>query len=429
MSPLKLRTFHISQNYRNVSAVTATLLDSPRTHLSACLALTAVGAAVGAVLFRDAEAGGLRIAAVGLCALLALAARPFWRTGWGAALAWAPWLLLAFSGQFGAGAAFAAPAAAVALGRGALASSLLAALALGLGLVTPGWAEPGPEGALGGALAAAFALGVLLAARLRPPVGSAAPPSVPAAAPSAPAVAELAHELRTPLHQILGFAEIIEERLLGPAEETYREYAGLIRVSGRNLLELTEGWLEHARLSAGKRELYKERFDLSELLAEAARGFAPLAGVKSLRIEREEAGPVPVLADRRAWRQIATNLLANAVKFSPEGGLVRLRVRRLGSAALLEVEDSGPGVALSERPKLTRPFFRTAAAGGVEGTGLGLSIVRGLIELHQGGLEIGDSPLGGALFRASAPVFDESAPLGLDDGEPGGEITRLDQHT
>lgn len=239
-------------------------------------------------------------------------------------------------------------------------------------------------------------------------------------------IAELAHEMRTPLHQILGFAEIIEAQMLGPLDHKYTEYAGLIGVSGRHLLDLTDSWLERARLQAGARTLELEEFDLQALASEALRGFSRLAALKQIRLHLEGEA-CPVRADRRAWRQILLNLLGNAIKFTPEGGEVCLRVGAVDGQAWLHVEDSGPGIAPQDRARILRPFERAANASRQDGVGLGLSIVLGLVRLHDGEVQISASDLGGAMFGVSAPIGLAGPVTGLQINQGGGEIPRLEQ--
>lgn len=270
--------------------------------------------------------------------------------------------------------------------------------------------------------------GALLVRWCRPERPEPPMPLAPAPAPfQEREIAELAHEMRTPVHQILGFAEVIELQMLGPIEASYAEYAGLIGVSGKHLLDLTDSWLERARLQSGARTLDTEDFDLHDLAGEALRGFGELARLKRLSLTLE--GTVcRVRADRRAWRQILINLVGNALKFSPEGGVVRVAVGREGAMAVLEVEDSGPGIAMQDRARILRPFERGPGAGTQDGVGLGLSIVAALVGLHRGDLAILDGRLGGALFRASAPIGQGGAVAGLEIEQGCGEIPRLEQH-
>ena len=169
-----------------------------------------------------------------------------------------------------------------------------------------------------------------------------------------------------------------------------------------------------------------EEFDLHALAGEALRGFSRLAALKQIRLALEGEA-CPVQADRRAWRQILLNLLGNAIKFTPEGGEVRLRVGAKHGEAWLHVEDSGPGIAPQDRTRILRPFERASNASRQDGVGLGLSIVLGLARLHDGEVQISTSDLGGAMFSVSAPIGLAGPVAGLQINQGGGEISRLEQ--
>lgn len=218
--------------------------------------------------------------------------------------------------------------------------------------------------------------------------------------------AELSHELRTPLNHILGFADVMALGLHGPLAPKHQEYLGLIQLSARNLLELVTGLMDLSRIESGKHELEVQRFDAREVLAEAAAVFGEAARAKGVLVVAEAAErPLPVDADPRALRQILANLIANAVKFTPERGEVRVRAFAEGGALALEVDDDGPGIPAAERARLGQAFERGAGALGVEGVGLGLSIVRAFAALHGGRLILGESARGGTLARVEAPVL------------------------
>jgi cell cycle sensor histidine kinase DivJ len=216
--------------------------------------------------------------------------------------------------------------------------------------------------------------------------------------------AELAHEFRTPLNHILGFADAMRQRLFGPMHERYGEYAELIHTSGRHLLDLVNGLLDLTRLEAGRYPLELEDFDFrfgAEEVIQLARDSARAKAI-ALAIDADEE--LPVRADARALRQILTNLVANAIKFTPEGGVVTARARLVGDNLVLEVQDNGPGIAPGERARLGAPFERGAAAAQAEGAGLGLALVRGFAAALGGGLGFDAAPGGGALVRVTMPV-------------------------
>jgi cell cycle sensor histidine kinase DivJ len=211
--------------------------------------------------------------------------------------------------------------------------------------------------------------------------------------------------LRTPLNHILGFSDVMRQRLFGPLHDKYGEYIDLIHASGRNLLDLVNGLLDLSRLEAGKYPLAIEQFDFQPTAEEVVTLARHQALEKAITLSFEAQETLPVRADVRALRQILTNLVSNALKFTPHNGVVIVRAHAQGRDLMLEVEDNGPGFAAADKMRLAQPFERGAAHNGVEGYGLGLSLVRGFAALHGGKLVIGDAPGGGALVSVRLPVI------------------------
>jgi signal transduction histidine kinase len=186
----------------------------------------------------------------------------------------------------------------------------------------------------------------------------------------------VSHELRTPLNSILGFSEILSAELLGPlGHPQYREYAGIIRGSGKKLLRLVNQVLEIGRLEGLKLEVRSEPLGpaLEETLAQLAEEIAAQALSVSTVAEADDA---LVMADAWGLRTVLTHLIQNAVAFSPQGGELRLRVRRAGTFVDVVIEDDGPGVDPADLPRLMKPFEQGQAAlvRHGEGAGLGLTI-------------------------------------------------------
>ena len=223
-------------------------------------------------------------------------------------------------------------------------------------------------------------------------------------------LANMSHELRTPLNAVLGFSDIMRQRLFGPIPDRYADYAQSIHEAGGHLLDLINDVLDVSRIEAARYDLTIERFDVREVVSGA---------LALVRVQAEDKGvalaavlppdALTVAADRRALKQITLNLLSNAVKFTPAGGSVTVSAEALGAhpGADLEltVADTGLGVAPEDLARLGRPFEQ---AGGAEqraqGTGLGLSLVRSLAELHGGVMSI-DSTLGeGTAVTVRLPV-------------------------
>lgn len=230
--------------------------------------------------------------------------------------------------------------------------------------------------------------------------------TAPAAAPSPEVrrIGEVAHELRTPLNHILGFAQVMQQQLFGPLAPKYAEYAGLIVSSARRMSTLATDWLDMARLDAGRYEIAPERFDLAQMAREAVEA-ASVGGDWTGEIVADNAdAPTPIDADARAVRQILDNLIANAMKFTPTGGRIVVRLSSGTRAIAIDVIDNGPGVSDADKLRLSRPFERGAGVAAVEGAGLGLTLVKALARAHKGSFDILDAPGGGALMRVRLPA-------------------------
>jgi len=219
-------------------------------------------------------------------------------------------------------------------------------------------------------------------------------------------LANMSHELRTPLNAVLGFSDIMRQRIFGPLPDRYGEYADNIHQAGGDLLELINDVLDVSKIEAERYILTVERFDARELVS---------AAVALVRVSADEKGvslssvlppePVEVSADRRALKQITLNLLSNAIKFTPRNGAVTVTAETIGPYLEVVVSDTGIGIAPEDVRRLGRPFEQ---AGAIEqrrqGTGLGLSLVRAFAELHGGRMSI-DSTLGeGTAVTVRLPV-------------------------
>src|SRR5271154_833654 len=202
-------------------------------------------------------------------------------------------------------------------------------------------------------------------------------------------LATMSHELRTPLNAVLGFSEVMKGELFGAhSVPAYKEYSSDIHASGQHLLMLINEILDLSRVEAGRYELKEEPVSLTAVVEECLR-------LLWLRIERRhlviseamEDGLPRIWADERAVRQVTLNLLTNAIKFTPQGGSITIKVgwTRKGGQ-YLSIADTGPGIPPEEIPIVLSSFGRGTLAqkNAEEGTGLGLPIVKGLVELHGG---------------------------------------------
>ena len=204
-------------------------------------------------------------------------------------------------------------------------------------------------------------------------------------------LANMSHELRTPLNAIIGFSELMESGTFGSlGQPRYVGYCRDIHDSGRYLLDFVDDILEMSKIEAGDIELKRERFSVDRLLSDLLRSMRGDIEAKSLSIHPSWPMGVEVDADRRALKLIIRNLISNAIKFTPEGGRVGVRVRRCNSKVSIYIEDSGIGIPPDAIHKLGRPFeqVQTQFTKAHKGSGLGLSIAKSLAQLHGGSLRI-----------------------------------------
>ncbi len=219
-------------------------------------------------------------------------------------------------------------------------------------------------------------------------------------------LANMSHELRTPLNAIIGFSQLMEGETFGPlGSEKYRDYCSHILSSGQYLLNVFSDVLDMSRLESGRIRLKHAQFKVEKAVNKAVLDVAPTAREKRVSIEIEVNGADTLDADPAAVERILVTLLRNAVKFSPEGGVVTIGAQAFTDQIYFYVEDAGPGIASEDISRLGRPFEQadTTMANGMKGSGLGLAIANSLVELHGGALRI-TSKLGeGTVVLVSLP--------------------------
>ncbi len=209
-------------------------------------------------------------------------------------------------------------------------------------------------------------------------------------------LANMSHELRTPLNAIIGFSEVMQTGIFGSlGDERYVGYAKDIHSSGRNLLELIDDILDMSRLEAGKFEIDPQPLELPKVIQECLRIMEPKAFEEKIKIHVEIGNIPEAFADKRATKQIITNLVGNAIKFTPANGNVWIRAKANLQEVLISVEDEGIGIADEDLPKIGNAFVQIESQHSrrFTGSGLGLAISRSLIEMHHGKFQI-ESTLG-----------------------------------
>ena len=207
-------------------------------------------------------------------------------------------------------------------------------------------------------------------------------------------VSTVSHELRTPLTAIHGSLQLLQSGMAGDLPEDARELVALSAQSSARLVRLVNDVLDLERMTSGRMQYSVEPCLLSPLAMQAIRDVQPLAEAADVRLLLEAAEPLTVRGDHDRLLQVAINLLANAVKFSPRGGTVRVSVRRNGMDARFSVVDEGVGVPESFRSRVFERFAQADSSDRRQkgGTGLGLSICRAIVEAHHGRIDFTSEP-------------------------------------
>jgi signal transduction histidine kinase/CheY-like chemotaxis protein len=233
-------------------------------------------------------------------------------------------------------------------------------------------------------------------------------------------LATMSHELRTPLNAILGFTDLVRSGATGEIAPQADDYLERVRRNGAILLELINDVLDLSKIEAGRMAVNADVIDLEPAVREIVTNVQSLADAKGISLELHAAdGETLALADSRALKQVVTNLISNAVKFTVNGSVsVRLRVR--GGAALIDVEDSGPGIAADDQEAIFEPFRQVGAHArtGTGGTGLGLAISVRLARLMGGDITLNSEPGKGSRFTLRLPSVQGYANSGQRTDEP-----------
>lgn len=225
----------------------------------------------------------------------------------------------------------------------------------------------------------------------------------------------VSHELKTPLTALREGAELLHDQVAGPLTPVQKQVVGIMRDNSIKLQRLIEELLDYQRALHAAASLEMKTVVLDELVADAARAHQLAAASKGLRFVLD-AQSATLDADPEKLRSIVDNLISNAVKFTPPGGTITVKARAVGGGAgntggeaVIEVVDSGPGIALEERESIFNLFFRgrarvesTTAGGHVKSSGLGLAIARELVEAHGGQIAVVGGGTGGH-FRVTLP--------------------------
>src|ERR1700722_8481069 len=222
----------------------------------------------------------------------------------------------------------------------------------------------------------------------------------------------MSHDLRTPLNAVVGFSELLMDDKHVPLTERQQRYVKHIRTGGFHLLKLINDILDLSKIEAGRLQLSTLTLDVSECFKDAVETLCPLAENKKISIRQGETN-LTVTADETRFKQVLMNLLGNAIKFTPEKGLIQLDAHAQGDFVRIDVRDSGPGIPPGEEQRIFEAFYRTQQWGNtVEGSGLVLAITRRLVELQGGQISVETRPNEGCCFSFTLPkgLISPSAP-------------------
>jgi signal transduction histidine kinase len=239
-------------------------------------------------------------------------------------------------------------------------------------------------------------------------------------------LANMSHELRTPLNAVIGFSEVLQDRLFGDLNDKQAEYVADIHASGRHLLELINDILDLSKIEAGRMDLQVTPFVFSDVAQNAVALSRERATREGIALGLDVDPDIGVIeADARMVKQVLFNLLTNALKFTDRGGHIGVSAHADGDDVVVSVRDDGVGIAPEDQARIFEEFQQVGASRLQEGTGLGLAISRRFIELHGGSLRVESAPGHGSTFTftiprtqstASSPVREDEALMAPQGG-------------
>ena len=216
----------------------------------------------------------------------------------------------------------------------------------------------------------------------------------------------MSHELRTPLNAVLGFSDLLKEERYGPLNQRQRRYVDHIHTGGDHLLKLINDILDLSKIEAGRMDIVLEDTNVAGIFNEVAGSLRPLAEARRQELEALAEPGFAVRADPTRFKQVLTNLVANAIKFTPDGGRITLAAEKARDRLTISVRDTGPGISTSDHKKIFEGFYRSRENGrAIEGSGLGLAITQRLVALHHSKLELQSEPGSGSRFYFTLPLI------------------------
>lgn len=216
-------------------------------------------------------------------------------------------------------------------------------------------------------------------------------------------VSAVSHDLRSPLTAILGYVELLER--VGTLNETQQEFVKRVHISVQNITNLINELLDLGRIEAGF-DAQREFFSLENLVLLTIEEHREAADAKSQALMVEvDPGLPDIFASPTRMQQVLSNLIGNAIKYTQPNGWIRISAQPEDEQLILQVQDNGPGILVSEQPYIFDRFYRASNTEEASGTGLGLAIVKSIVENHQGRIWVDSLPGRGATFTVMLPLI------------------------
>jgi len=223
-------------------------------------------------------------------------------------------------------------------------------------------------------------------------------------------LAMVSHELRTPLTSISAYTDLLERNRTGNLTEKQVRQLGVVRRNSTHLSRLISDLLDISKIESPEFTLTKAEFDLSEIVVELVESLEPLAAAKQQRITTFIDEDIEMVGDKQKLTQVVSNLIENAIKYSPENADINVETSVIGGEAKVVIRDNGYGITDSDQEQIFEAFFRSRTEENweVPGTGLGLALVKRIISMHGGSVDL-DSEIGvGSVFTILLPVLTTS---------------------
>ncbi|MDH5528222.1 MAG: ATP-binding protein [Nitrospirota bacterium] len=232
-------------------------------------------------------------------------------------------------------------------------------------------------------------------------------------------IAYISHELKTPLTSMKEANSLLQDGVAGELTARQRQLLGIVQDGGMRIERLISEMLDLSRMEAGMMTFFKEGHEFGSLLLTAAKELQPVAEKRGIELVISSSEPAHVMVDQHRLQQAITNLISNAIKFSPEGAPVTLGWKRKGGHVVCSVTDRGPGIPKSARGVIFEKFHQLGPSelSGLRGTGLGLPIAKSIVESHGGRLSVTCPETGGSVFSFSLPLSGVNARVAAPEVE------------